>query len=46
MHESQPVSRRAFLTTSAGALVVPSAFAAAAGKKLVLLAGRPSHGPL
>src|SRR5579871_670778 len=46
MHESQPVSRRAFLTTSAGALVVPSAFAAAAGKKLILLVGRPSHGPL
>jgi hypothetical protein len=46
MHESHPVSRRAFLAASAGVLAVPPAFAAATGKKLVMLAGRPSHGPL
>src|SRR5919201_5109657 len=42
-------SRRAFLGASAtalGALTVPAAFAAAPAKKLVLLAGKPSHGPM
>jgi Trehalose utilisation len=43
------VSRRTFLGASAtalGALTVPAAFAAAPAKKLVLLAGKPSHGPM
>src|SRR5579871_4788581 len=46
MHKNQPVSRRTFLGASAGVLAAPSVFAAAAGKKLVMLAGRPSHGPM
>jgi hypothetical protein len=42
------LSRRTFLATSAsavGALALPPARADAAPKKLVMLAGRPSHGP-
>src|SRR5262249_33752676 len=42
------LSRRQFLGTAAaaaGALAAPAAFAAEAKKKLVLLAGPPSHGP-
>jgi hypothetical protein len=43
------MTRRTFLGASAaavGALAVPSAHAAGPAKKLVLLAGKPSHGPL
>ena len=42
-------SRRTFLGVSAaaaGALAAPSLLAAENRKKLVLLAGRPSHGPM
>jgi hypothetical protein len=46
MYKSHSVSRRAFLGVSAGLLAAPSVFAAAASKKLVMLAGRPSHGPM
>lgn len=41
-----PLDRRAFISASTlavGALAAPAAFAAAAKKKLVLLAGSPSH---
>lgn len=46
---SVPLTRRMFLGSSAlavGALTAPDAFAARARKKLVILAGSPSHGPL
>ena len=48
MHPNEPISRRAFLGTSAavvGGMTVSSAISADAKKKLVMLAGRPSHGP-
>jgi hypothetical protein len=48
-HSQSLLSRRRFLGASAaavGALAVPSAFAADAPRKLVMLAGKPSHGPL
>ena len=44
-----PLSRRAFLGASAaavGALAAAPAFAAEKKKKLVMLAGKPSHGPM
>ncbi len=44
-----PLSRRAFLAASAvatGSLALPRAFADTAPKKLVMLAGKPSHGPM
>jgi type 1 glutamine amidotransferase len=40
------VTRRAFLASSALAFAAPVTFAADKPKKLVLLAGGPSHGPL
>jgi hypothetical protein len=43
------LTRRTFLGASAaavGAAALPSAFAVAPPKKLVMLAGRPSHGPM
>jgi hypothetical protein len=49
MHHEPILSRRAFLAgcgAAAGALAVPSLRAAEPGKKLVILAGKPSHGPL
>jgi hypothetical protein len=49
MFAHSPLTRRAFLGASAaavGALAAPAAFAADARKKLVMLAGKPSHGPL
>jgi hypothetical protein len=49
MHQEFALSRRSFLGATAaltGALTVPSAFAAPTRKKLVMLAGSPSHGPL
>jgi hypothetical protein len=49
MHSRFPLTRRRFLglsATVAGALALPSAFAAGPTKKLVLLAGKPSHGPM
>ena len=49
MHQGFDLSRRGFLgvsTAALGALTVPAAFGAAPSKKLVLLAGKPSHGPM
>src|ERR1700757_3449217 len=49
MQETSSLSRRAFLGASAaavGALTVPRARAASPTRKLVMLAGKPSHGPL
>jgi hypothetical protein len=49
MLSNQFLSRRGFLGVSAavaGALAVPSVRAAGARKKLVMLSGRPSHGPM
>lgn len=49
MHPDHALSRRTFLGASAaalGAMTAPSVFAAAPARKLVLLAGRPSHGPM
>jgi hypothetical protein len=49
MVPQQSMTRRTFLGASAaaaGALAVAPAFAAEAKKKLVMLAGKPSHGPM
>lgn len=49
MHSNRLLSRRGFLGVSAaaaGALAAPSHGAAEPRKKLVMLAGRPSHGPM
>ena len=49
MQTQSPITRRTFLGASAaavGALAVAPAFAADAKKKLVMLAGKPSHGPM
>jgi hypothetical protein len=49
MHQDLSLSRRSFLSASAaavGAMTAPSLFAAASTKKLVMLAGKPSHGPM
>jgi hypothetical protein len=49
MHPSNFLSRRKFLGVSAaavGALTAPPARAASSKKKLVMLAGKPSHGPM
>ncbi len=49
MHPDLMLSRRSFLGLSAaavGTLAVPSVFADAPRKKLVMLAGKPSHGPM
>jgi hypothetical protein len=49
MSPTRPLTRRKFLGVSAaavGALAVPSARAAATKKKLVMLAGKPSHPPM
>jgi type 1 glutamine amidotransferase len=49
MFPTRCLSRRRFLAASAaavGALAVPAARAAAPNRKLVMLAGKPSHGPL
>jgi len=49
MSSNHPLSRRTFLGVSAaaaGALAAPSLRAAESRKKLVMLAGRPSHGPM
>jgi hypothetical protein len=49
MHRTQSLSRRNFLAASAaavGALTVLPARAADPTKKLVMLAGKPSHGPM
>jgi hypothetical protein len=49
MQLTTKVSRRTFLGTAAtgvAALGVPAISAAAPGKKLVMLAGKPSHGPM
>ena len=49
MLSNQNLSRRSFLGASAAALgtmTLPKAFADAPSKKLVLLAGKPSHGPM
>jgi hypothetical protein len=50
MDSTNPLSRRTFLGLSAaaaaGALAAPSAFADSPPRKLVVLAGHPSHGPL
>jgi hypothetical protein len=49
MRPTRSLSRRAFLGASAaalGALAAPSVLAASAPRKLVMLAGKPSHGPL
>jgi hypothetical protein len=49
MSQHRALDRRTFLGASAaavGALAVPSSRADAPAKKLVLLAGRPSHGPM
>jgi hypothetical protein len=49
MHSNRLLSRRGFLGVSAaaaGALAAPSFGAAESRKKLVMLAGRPSHGPM
>jgi hypothetical protein len=43
---NHPLTRRAFLSASALAFAAPAAFAADKPKKLVMLAGSPSHGPL
>jgi hypothetical protein len=48
MHHRLDLSRRTFLSISAsavGVMAAPSLFGAAPSKKLVMLAGRPSHGP-
>jgi hypothetical protein len=48
MQPTDSLSRRSFLGASAaavGALAVPFARADRGGKKLVMLAGHPSHGP-
>jgi type 1 glutamine amidotransferase len=45
-HHTSTLTRRTFLGAAAGALALPSlARAAPAKKKLVMIAGRPSHGP-
>src|SRR5205823_324634 len=44
-----PLSRRTFLGQAAlgtAALTAPAVFAAAPARKLVMLAGKPSHGPM
>jgi hypothetical protein len=46
MHPSRSLSRRTFLAASAGALAAPAVLAAAPPRKLLMLAGRPSHGPM
>lgn len=46
MNRRPSLSRRAFLGASAAALAASSSFAAERPKKLVILAGRPSHPPL
>jgi Trehalose utilisation len=49
MHQDLSLSRRTFLSASAaavGVITAPSVFANAPSKKLVMLAGRPSHGPM
>jgi len=46
MSAPSPLTRRAFLGASVAALAVAPALAAESKKKLVLLAGKPSHGPL
>src|SRR5262245_14687274 len=49
MHQDLALSRRTFLSASAvavGAMTAPSVFADVPNKKLVMLAGRPSHGPM
>jgi hypothetical protein len=49
MFAPSSISRRAFLGASAaavGALAAPAGRAAEAKKKLVMLAGKPSHGPM
>jgi hypothetical protein len=49
MYQTLSLSRRRFLgatATAVGALTGPSAAAAAKNMKLVLLAGKPSHGPM
>src|SRR5262249_26338951 len=49
MQHASTLSRRSFLGASAaavGALAVPTAQAASSTRKLVMLAGKPSHGPM
>jgi len=48
MSAHHPITRRAFLGTSAalGVLAAAPVFAAESKKKLVMLAGKPSHGPM
>src|SRR5438128_7719533 len=49
MPHELPLSRRSFLgvaATAVGAIGLPSALAAPPNKKLVMLAGKPSHGPM
>src|SRR5437588_12366010 len=49
MPHELPLSRRSFLgvaATAVGAIGLPSALAADKKKKLVMLAGKPSHGPM
>ena len=49
MTHNNTLSRRSFLGAAAvtvGGLAVSSSFAAAPSKKLVMLAGKPSHGPM
>src|ERR1700694_3113228 len=49
MKHATPLSRRTFLGSAAigiAALKAPAVYAAAPQKKLVMLAGKPSHGPM
>jgi Trehalose utilisation len=49
MKHNHALSRRSFLgvaATAVGAMTLPSALARAPARKLVMLAGRPSHGPM
>ena len=49
MHHGFALSRRTFLSASAaavGVMAAPSLLAATPNRKLVMLAGRPSHGPM
>ncbi len=45
MHYYRPLTRRRFLSASAGLAWAASVAYGGANKKLVMLAGRPSHGP-